>query len=32
MELVHQTAEQRLKDSLKEDRINYLLDQIGDKL
>ena len=30
--LVEQTAEERLKESLKSDRINYLLNQIGAKL
>ena len=32
MNLVHQTAEERLKKSLKEERINFLLNQIGAKL
>jgi hypothetical protein len=32
IKLVEQTAEQRLKESLKEDRISYLLNQIGAKL
>ena len=30
--LVEQTAEERLRESLKSDRINYLLNQIGAKL
>lgn len=32
MKLVEKTAEERLKESLKSDRINYLLNQIGAKL
>ena len=32
IQLVNQTAEERLKKSLKEDRLNYLLCQIGAKL
>ena len=32
LKLVEQTAEERLKESLKNDRLNYLLNQIGAKL
>jgi hypothetical protein len=32
LKLVEQTAEERLKQSLKDDRISYLLNQIGAKL
>ena len=32
LKLVEQTAEERLKESLKNDRLNYLLNQIGCKL
>ena len=32
LKLVEQTAEERLKESLKKDRLNYLLNQIGAKL
>jgi len=32
LKLVEQTAEERLKKSLKDDRLNYLLNQIGAKL
>jgi hypothetical protein len=32
MKLVEKTAEEQLKESLKSDRINYLLNQIGAKL
>ena len=32
VQLIEKTAEERLKESLKNDRINYLLNQIGAKL